>query len=91
MKSIYKYGIGIGETILTMRGRILSAGVQDGSIMIWAVHDDTALARQVRVCVMGTGHPFVAAPESDFVGTVFLGPLVFHVFATVGMIGEELS
>jgi len=97
MKSIYKYGIGIGETILTMRGRILSAGVQDGSIMIWAVHDDNALARQVRVSVMGTGWSFVNASESDFVGTVFLSwppsptGLAFHVFATVGMIGEELS
>ena len=99
MKSIYKYPISIGETILTMRGRILSAGVQDGSIMIWAVHDDAALARQVRVSVMGTGWSFVNASESDFVGTVFLSSpgfpptgLVFHVFATVGMIGiEELS
>ena len=96
MKSIYKYRLDFssfrpGGNILTLRGQVLSAGVQGDDIMIWAVHDDSTLARQVRVCVMGTGHPFVVAPESDFVGTVFLGPLVFHVFATVGMIGEELS
>lgn len=91
MKSIYKYRLEPGETILTLRGKILSAGVQGDDIMVWAVHDDNALDRQVRVSVMGTGHPFVNAPESDFIGTVFLGPFVFHVFATVGMIGEKLT
>lgn len=91
MKTIYKYQLDPGVTVLTLRGQILSVGVQGDDIMAWAVHDDSALERQVRVSVMGTGHPFVNAPESDFVGTVFLGPLVFHVFATVGMIGEKLS
>lgn len=91
MKTIYKYGLEPGVTILTLRGKILSAGVQGDDIMVWAVHDDDALERQVRVSVMGTGHLFVDAPESDFVGTVFLGPLVFHVFATVGMIGERFG
>ena len=90
MKSIYKYQLEpADETILTLRGDVLSAGVQGGDIMVWAVHDDTALERKVRVNVMGTGHPFVDASESAFVGTVFLGPLVFHVFATAGMIGER--
>ncbi|OMC52529.1 hypothetical protein A5742_16400 [Mycolicibacterium fortuitum] len=91
MKTIYKYRIEPGVTVLALRGQILSVGVQGDDIMVWAVHDDSALERWARVSVMGTGHPFVDAPESDFVGTVFLGPLVFHVFATVGMIGEKLS
>lgn len=83
MKSIYKYQLKpTDETILTLRGRVLSAGVQNGEIMVWAVYEDDAPLREVRVCVMGTGHYFVNAPESSFVGTVFLGPLVFHVFAT---------
>lgn len=90
MKSIYKYQLEPGVTILTLHGKVLSAGVQGEDIMVWAVHDDSTLPRQVRVSVMGTGHPFVDAPESDFVGTVFLGPYVFHVFATEGMIGETL-
>jgi hypothetical protein len=85
MKSIYKYQLTPGyETVLTLRGRVLSAGVQGDDIMVWAVHDDDAPERRVRVHVMGTGHPFVDAPESSFVGTVFLGGLVFHVFATDG-------
>lgn len=92
MKSIYKYRLEPGrETVLSLRGKILSAGVQGDDIMVWAVHDEGALERPVRVSVMGTGHVFVDAPESDFIGTVFLGPLVFHVFATVGMAGEKLT
>lgn len=83
MKSIYKYVLQpADETVLTLRGDVLSAGVQGEDIMVWAVYDDSAEERRVRVNVMGTGHPFVSAPESSFVGTVFLGPTVFHVFAT---------
>jgi hypothetical protein len=90
MKSIYKYPLEpADETVLTLRGDVLSAGVQGDDIMVWAVHDDTALERQVRINVMGTGHLFVDAAESAFIGTVFLGPLVFHVFATAGMVGSQ--
>lgn len=91
MKTIYKYPLKpTDETILTLHGNILSAGVQGDDIMVWATHDDAALERQVRINVMGTGHtPFVDAAESSFVGTVFLGPLVFHVFATAGLIGSR--
>ena len=82
MKSIYKYRLEpCEETVLTLRGNVLSAGVQGDDIMVWAVYDDANPEREVRVNVMGTGHLFVDAPESAFVGTVFLGPLVFHVFA----------
>jgi len=91
VKTIYKYELQPGDTILTLKGQILSTGVQGDNIMVWAVHDDNALDRQVRVSVMGTGHPFVDAPESDFIGTVFLGPFVFHVFATEGMIGQKFD
>lgn len=70
MKTIYKYRLEPQEqTVLTLRGRVLAAGVQGDDIMVWAVHDDSALERQVRVSVMGTGHPFVNAPESDFIGS----------------------
>jgi hypothetical protein len=83
MKTIYKYRLEPqDETVLTLRGDVLSAGVQGHDIMVWAVHDDDAPERQVRVNVMGTGHDFVDAPQSSFVGTVFLGPMVFHIFAT---------
>lgn len=57
MKSIYKYRLDpADQTILTLRGDVLSAGVQGDDIMVWAVHDDAAPERKVRVNVMGTGH-----------------------------------
>ena len=83
MKYIYKYRLEpADETILTLRGDVLSAGVQGQDIMVWAFHDDDTPERKVRVTVFGTGHPYTAGPEAGFISTVFLGPLVFHVFAT---------
>lgn len=82
MKSVFKYPLlPQEETILLLRGKVLSVGIQGNDIMVWAVHDDDAPALSVRFYVMGTGHFFVDTSESNFVGTVFLGPLVFHVFA----------
>jgi len=87
VKTIYKYPLEIREqTVLTLRGEVLSAGVQGDDIVVWAVYDDEVPERQVVIHVMGTGHPFVDAPESSFIGTVFLGvglgQCVFHVFVT---------
>jgi hypothetical protein len=83
VKSIYKYPLEATETqVLTLQGKVLSVGVQNDNIMIWAVHDDDAPERSVKIRVLGTGHSFVGVLESDFVGTVFIGRLVFHVFAT---------
>lgn len=82
MRTIYKYQLQPGKTTLTLRGKVLSAGVQGKDIFVWAIYDEDATERQVYVNTMGTGHEFVDAPESDFVGTVFLDWMVFHVFAT---------
>lgn len=82
MRTIYKYPLKVeDEQPLTLRGRILSAGVQDRDIMVWAIHDDSVTPRTVRVSVRGTGHPLHDADQGEFIDTVFLGPLVFHVFA----------
>jgi hypothetical protein len=81
MKTIFKYLLNPGVTVVTLRGDILSAGVQGDDIMVWAIHDHDAPERQVRIYAMGTGHPFTATPSACFIGTVFLGPLVFHIFA----------
>ena len=83
MKTIYKYQLDASESqVLKLRGKILSAGVQDGNIMVWAVYDDSAPEIPVAIQVMGTGHDFVNASERDFIGTVFLSRFVFHVFAS---------
>lgn len=81
MKSIYKYKLEPqDENILELRGPVLSAGVQGDDIMVWAVHDDELTRHKVRVSTRGTGHWLEGADEGEFIGTVFLGSLVFHVF-----------
>lgn len=92
MRAIYKYRLAVAdEQKLLLRGRVLSVGVQGGNIMVWAVHDDDALERKVRFSIRGTGHPLGDADVSDFVGTVFMGLFVWHVFATEGMLGETVD
>ena len=82
MKSIYKYKLEPqGENVLELRGRVLSAGVQGDDIVVWAVHDDELTPRKVRVSTRGTGHWLEDVDPNGFIGTVFLGPLVFHIFA----------
>lgn len=82
MRTIYKYPLQVDdESILILRGKVLSAGVQGGDIMVWAVYDDEAPERRVRISVRGTGHDLGTVDESTFIGTVFLHVLVFHVFA----------
>ncbi|OBC11419.1 hypothetical protein A5784_35055 [Mycobacterium sp. 852013-50091_SCH5140682] len=82
MKFIYKYKLDPQEEqILSLRGPVLSAGVQGDDIMVWAEHDDEMSPRKVRVSTRGTGHALDGADEGQFIGTVFLGSLVFHIFA----------
>ena len=82
MKAIYKYKLEPqDEQILPLRGPVLSAGVQGDDIMVWAVHDDEMTPRKVRISTRGTGHELDGADDGQFIGTVFLGSLVFHIFA----------
>lgn len=68
---------------------VLSAGYQgspvDGQFMIWAKVDPNAPKCQRMFTVHGTGHNANDTDGAAFVDTVFLGPLVFHVFD----LGEE--
>jgi hypothetical protein len=84
MKSIYKYKLDVqDESILRLRGPVLSAGVQGDDIVVWAVHDDELTPRKVRISIRGTGHLLEGADEGQFIGTVFMGSLVFHIFAAM--------
>ena len=84
MKSIYKYRLEPeDENVLELRGWVLSAGVQGSDIMVWAVHDDELTPRRVRISTRGTGHLLEGADEGEFIGTVFLHQLVFHIFAAM--------
>ncbi len=71
--------------------RALSAGVQGLDFFVWAAVDTDAPFVEHRFAVHGTGHPV----EDDtafapFVNTVFMGPLMFHVF-DLGQVAQERS
>ena len=61
--------------------KILSAGVQGESIMIWALVIPDAKVIRRYLFVYGTGHQVPHKNHNlPLIGTVFLGSLVFHVF-----------
>ena len=59
---------------------ILSVGAQDSFICAWAIVDREAQLTQRTFFVRGTGHPPPPEPYV-FLGTVFDGAFVWHVFA----------
>ena len=62
-------------------GRLLSVGLQDGAITGWVLVDPDAERVTRIIHVYGTGHPVPPERVKDaFIGTVFMGPYVFHCF-----------
>jgi len=88
MKTIWKYAvITTGDTEVEMLGlyKVLSAGIDpQGQLCVWAlVEPDENWRKTVKVFVRGTGHPADGMIEEEgviFLNTVFMGPLVWHVF-----------
>ena len=73
----------------------ISAGVQGRTVVVWALVDPNAPRVTRRFVVHGTGHPVLKEVTetfttgiqdhpvevlASFINTVFMGPLVFHVF-----------
>jgi hypothetical protein len=81
-KTIYKYPIEItDEQLVTAPAgwQPLSVQMQRNTPCIWALVDPEAPPVQQKVFVNGTGHP--VERDAPFLGTIQVGPLVFHVFA----------
>jgi hypothetical protein len=81
MKKIYKYKIPKNGLIeLPYNAEILSAGVQNEDIFIWALVDTLTDMSETRVIeVLGTG--FTLSYENyKFINTVFINECVFHIF-----------
>lgn len=79
---IWKFPIERGELgrRLPRGAKIISAGVQDGwRITIWALVDPEAPLVERLIEVVGTGSS-PALSDGIFIGTVFVGLYVFHVF-----------
>lgn len=87
MKIIYKYPLqnrnrdGACEVFLPAAAEILTVGAQEGTICLWALDDVLqGLCRHNRTFfVIGTGHEMPEC-EVNYIGTVFDGPFVWHVF-----------
>ena len=87
-KQICKFEIPTSNFLVRLpRGaHVLSAGAQGQSVMIWAEIDPGAEMVVRRFPVYGTGHKIDNTDASlHFIGTVFMGPFVWHVFDA----GEE--
>lgn len=81
MPTIYKHHLEpLTYQAIHLHGKILSAGVQENQIVIWAMHDQDSPPFSTRIWVFGTGHDFTAPSWARFINTVFVGPLVFHIF-----------
>lgn len=85
MKTIWKFPLRVADRqMVTMPkgARILSAGAQGETPVLWAVVDPAAEKEQRPILIRGTGHPANGCEDARFIGTIFMlgGAIVFHVF-----------
>jgi hypothetical protein len=73
------------DVVMPVGADIFTAKMQSGTLWLWAIVDESvteALTRDIRI--LGTGNPFPedlkAWQSRDFIGTVFDGSFVWHVF-----------
>lgn len=70
--------------------QVLRCDMQHGNITVWAMVDPSQEMTERWFFVIGTGIPFTNEVEyMDYVGTVYTGNLVFHVF--MGEDGERIG
>lgn len=81
MNTMYKYKLDLGITTLTLPAAYTFryVGEQDRKVYVWAEVNTSAPEREVRVQIIGTGHPM--PKDSFYVGTVQMqNGLVWHVY-----------
>ena len=84
MKTIWKFELDVTDeqsVKMSAGAQIISALAQFGKLWVYAIVPDvpTPWARR-RMFVRGTGHSLGAAAQAKFIGTVVLGPFVWHIF-----------
>lgn len=81
---IWKFVISRSETIdIPTTHKILSVGIQEGRLVVWALVDPMTPKKPKKLSVIGTGWvgtPMDEITDKRFVGTVQDGSLVFHIF-----------
>jgi hypothetical protein len=80
MRTIFKYPL-CGEMEMPIGATVRKVGEQSGTIMIWAEVDPCQRLKELRAFVVyGTGHSIEEADKLQYLDTVFMGPLVWHVY-----------
>jgi len=86
MTIIWKYKIGIGNTIKIPKGaKVLSSKIQNSQICLWIkVNTDKDIENR-RFVVIGTGHEIDNNLKMKFIDTVINKDesLVFHIFEVI--------
>ena len=83
---IFKYDLGTGhpnftaEVSMPKDSTVRSVGMQGGKIIVWASVSDCVPTVRHSFRILGTGIPHILPSSAKFVGTVFDGPFVWHVF-----------
>jgi len=84
MHTIYKYALNVENKQilkLPLGSKILSTAFQEDTLCIWALVDkDEDFLESYKIYIYGTGHD-IGNIYVSFIGTVFTGNLVFHVFS----------
>lgn len=83
MMTIYKYPLkraGVQKVTMPHGARLLHVAMQNGQPTLWAHVDDGVVRVDRLIAVIGTGNPAPDPDESEYVGSVFDGPFVWHIF-----------
>jgi len=85
MRTVYKYAMNEPDCTfeIPFPAKILHVATQNEDPCLWVLVDTDRPKLAHRFLAVGTGHELpkeLFAPEEMFVGTVFIGTLVFHIF-----------
>lgn len=84
-RAVWKYALEVLDVnVIDMpQGtEVLTAGLQDGALTMWALVDPDARLVPHKFAIAGTGHTRDDLDDADYIGTVLLlqDTLVFHIF-----------
>ncbi len=87
MRTIYKYPIKLGTTLLRIPGlrRFIHVGVQDNQICLWAEVDTSLPKEAYEIHVLGTGWSLPEEPIRH-IGSVEQSIYVWHVYEKLGAV-----
>ncbi len=81
MNKVFKYTLDFDSTIKMPEGaKILTAQKQGFSMKLWALVDPKAIKEERRFIVVGTGCDLNFNHKMDYIATIQVKPIVWHVF-----------